>query len=110
MNTSLPWCILLVATSPCCCLAFSFVSNCNGRLAKLVEGRICIQLSLTDSPFESTSTVISVVEVAASLQFFYTAALVAAVGYTQRMAGREDFKKEMAGKIATGEVTPEELV
>lgn len=108
MNTSLSWCILLVATSPCYCLAFSFVSKCNGRLATQVP--TCSQLSLTDSPFESTSTVISVVEVAASLQFFYTAALVAGVGYTQRMAGREDFKKEMAGKIATGEVTPEELV
>ncbi len=108
MNTTLSWCILLVATSPCCCQAFSFVSKCNGRLATQVP--TCTQLSLTDSPFESTSTVISVVEVAASLQFFYTAALVAGVGYTQRMAGREDFKKEMAGKIATGEVTPEELV
>ena len=112
MNTSLSWCILLVATSPCCCQAFSFASKCNGKLATVnpVEGRICTQLSLTDSPLESTSTVISLVEVAASLQFFYTAALVAGVGYTQRMAGREDFKKDMAGKIATGEVTPEELV
>ncbi|KAL7451229.1 hypothetical protein ACHAWC_003050 [Mediolabrus comicus] len=109
MNTSLSWCILLVVTGPCC---NAFVSNCNGRLAKVhsVEGRICTQISLTDSPFESTSSVISVVEVAASLQFFYTAALVAGVGYTQRMAGREDFKQDMAAKIATGEVTPEELV
>ena len=82
------------------------------RLTKVhsVKGTTCTQLSLTDSPFESTSTVISVVEVAASLQFFYTAALVAGVGYTQRMAGREDFKQDMAAKIATGEVTPEELV
>ena len=108
MNTLLLLCILLVVTGPCC---NAFVSNCNGRLAKVsVKGRICTQLSLTNSPFESTSTVISVVEVAASLQFFYAAALVAGVGYTQRMAGREDFKQDMAAKIATGEVTPEELV
>lgn len=49
-------------------------------------------------------------EVAESLQLFYTTALVAGVGYTQRMAGREDFKKEMAEKIATGEMTPQQLV
>ncbi|KAL3778816.1 hypothetical protein HJC23_009849 [Cyclotella cryptica] len=49
-------------------------------------------------------------EISASLQLFYTTALVAGVGYTQRMAGREDFKKEMAIKIARGEITPQQLV
>ncbi|KAL7484249.1 hypothetical protein ACHAW6_009895 [Cyclotella cf. meneghiniana] len=48
-------------------------------------------------------------EVSSSVQLFYTTALVAGVGYTQRMAGREDFKKEMAIKIARGEITPQQL-
>jgi hypothetical protein len=39
-----------------------------------------------------------------------TTALVVSVGYTQRIAGRQDFKKEMATKIARGEMTPQELV
>jgi hypothetical protein len=72
--------------------------------------RLTQVVSLASSPLEATSTLISVEDVAASLQFFYTAALVAGVGYSQRMAGRQDFKKEMATKIATGKITPEELV
>jgi len=67
-------------------------------------------MSLASSPLEATSTLISFEEVAASLQLFYTAALVAGVGFSQRMAGRQDFKNDMATKIATGKITPEELV
>jgi pyruvate/2-oxoglutarate dehydrogenase complex dihydrolipoamide acyltransferase (E2) component len=32
------------------------------------------------------------------------------VGYTQRLAGRNDFKEEMAQKISSGEMTPHQLV
>ena len=53
---------------------------------------------------------LNLVEMAESLQIFYTTALVAGVGYTQRMAGREDFKKDMAAKIASGDITPQQLV
>lgn len=67
-------------------------------------------MSLASSPLESASTLLSLADVTSSLQIFYTAALVAGVGYSQRMAGREDFKKEMATKIANGLITPEEVV
>jgi len=67
------------------------------------------QVSLASSPLEATSTLLSL-DVSSSLQIFYTATLVAGVGYSQRMAGRQDFKREMATKIANGLITPEELV
>ncbi|KAL7470751.1 hypothetical protein ACHAXS_011010 [Conticribra weissflogii] len=69
-----------------------------------------LESSMITSAFESSSIYLSFGEVAAGLQFLYTAILVTGVGYTQRMAGREDFKKDMAMKIANGEITPEELV
>jgi len=74
-----------------------------------------IQTSSLESPMissalDSSSLFLSLGDVAAGLQFLYTAVLVTGVGYTQRMAGREDFKKDMAMKIANGEITPEELV
>ena len=58
---------------------------------------------------DSSSVLLNYVEMVGSLQFLYTAVLVAGVGYTQRMEGREDFKREMAMKIAKGEITPEEV-
>ena len=67
-------------------------------------------MSLDASPLESTSTIITLADISSTLQVFYTAALVAGVGYSQRMAGRQDFKKEMASKIAAGKITPEQLV
>lgn len=73
-----------------------------------------IQTSSLESPMilsalDSSSVFLSLGDVAAGLQFLYTAVLVTGVGYTQRMAGREDFKKDMAMKIANGEITPEEV-
>ena len=66
-------------------------------------------LSSSIGAMESTSLLLDYGEVISSLQFLYTAVLVAGVGYTQRMAGREDFKKEMARKISNGEITAEEV-
>jgi len=63
------------------------------------------------SALESSSMMLnSVVDVASSLQMFYTGIMVVGVGYTQRVAGRQDFKRDMAKKIASGEMTAEELV
>ena len=92
---------LLLIICPC---SLAFVSHNNDagkrRLTKVpptfsplplvdeARRRSAQVVSLAGSSLETTSTMISLVEVAASLQFFYTAALVAGVGYTQRMAGR----------------------
>jgi len=114
---------LLIALHICC---LAFVENHAGRRRLpppsfpieaastsskgINRRRLTDVVSLASSPLEATSTLISFEEVAASLQLFYTAALVAGVGFSQRMAGRQDFKNEMATKIATGKITPEELV
>lgn len=118
-----PLCLLIVL-QPSCCLAFISKSHAgiSGRLppssspmseatstSKMFRKRLT-QMSLAISPLESASTVLSLADVSSSLQIFYTAALVAGVGYSQRMAGRNDFKKDMATKIANGLITPEELV
>lgn len=116
-------CILSIL-HPSCCLAFDSQSHAGRRRqppsspiglatstsSTAIRRRRLTQVSLASSPLEATSTLISLGEVAESLQLFYTAALVAGVGYSQRMAGRQDFKIEMANKIASGNISPEELV
>ena len=117
-----PLCLLVVLHTSCC-LAFVSQSpgNSKRRLppasspmieatspSSILRSRLT-QVSLASSPLEATSTLLSL-DVSSSLQIFYTATLVAGVGYSQRMAGRQDFKREMATKIANGLITPEELV
>ena len=119
-----PLLLLIVVLKPSYSLAF--VNKCRAGYSRkltppsspMIEAtstsstmrRRLTQVFLAGSPLESTSTLLSLGDVASSLQVFYTAALVAGVGYSQRMAGRQDFKKEMATKIANGLITPEELV
>ena len=119
-----PLCLLIVLQQSYCSLAFVSKSHAgySRRLpppsSQMIDAtstsstmrRRLTQVFLAGSPLESTSTLLSLGDVASSLQIFYTAALVAGVGYSQRMAGRQDFKKEMATKIANGLITPEELV
>jgi len=118
-----PLCLLVVLHTSCC---LAFVSHSPGNskrrlppasfpmieatssTSSILRSRLT-QVSLASSPLEATSTLLSL-DVSSSLQIFYTATLVAGVGYSQRMAGRQDFKREMATKIANGLITPEELV
>ena len=118
-----PLCLLVVLHTSCC-LAFvsqnpgnskrrlpppsSPMTQATSSTSSILRSRLT-QVSLASSPLEATSTLLSL-DVSSSLQIFYTATLVAGVGYSQRMAGRQDFKREMATKIANGLITPEELV